>query len=155
MLAAFVSLTLIVSPANRPEEKEKELPEAAQKELKKLEGKWKATKLVVEGREEEPKGPDGQEVAIEFKARKFLLGGEELFTVAALDPSTTPKILDFKALKDMGEIGKGKTYEGIYKLDGDTLVIALYIGEGQKRPEKFESAEGSKVVVVTFQREKK
>jgi uncharacterized protein (TIGR03067 family) len=154
MLATLLSLSLIVSPANRPEEKEKELPEAAQKELKKLEGKWKATKLVVEGREEEPQ-MDGRDVIVEFKARKFLLADKDLFQVATLDPTTNPKLLDFKAVMDMGEISKGKTYEGIYKLDGDTLVVALYIGEGQKRPEKFESAEGSRVVVVTFQREKK
>ncbi len=147
-MSALLAVLLLVPVADA---KEKELSEAGKKELKKLEGKWKATEVLVEGKEETP--PESESI-VEFKGRKFLLGGNELFDVAALDPSTAPKILDFKALRDMGEIKKDTTYEGIYKLDGDTLVVALYIGEGSKRPDKFESAKDSKVVVVTFKKEK-
>ena len=49
---------------------------------------------------------DVDAMVVEFKARKFLFLGEDLFEVAALDPSTDPKLLDFKALKDMGELKK-------------------------------------------------
>jgi uncharacterized protein (TIGR03067 family) len=79
----------------------------------------------------------------------------EFFEVAAMDPSTTPKILDLKALLDEGPLTKGSVVEAIYKLDGDDLTIALYIGEGKKRPEKFESEKESMVIVVTLKREKK
>jgi len=152
MLAAIVAVSLAVSPAFAAEEKE--LSEAAQKELKQFQGKWKAVKVIEDGREQEPKMGD-QDVFIEFKDRKFHLGDKEVFSVSALDPSTTPKCLDFTSVVDMGELTKGKVYEGIYKLDGDTLTLALYIGEGQKRPDKFESEKDSKIVVVTFEREKK
>lgn len=149
MIAMILALSLVVPTADA---KEKELSDAAKKELKKLEGGWKATEIIVEGKEETP--PDADTV-VTFKGRKFLFGDKELFDIANLDPSTDPKCLDFKALADMGEIQKGTVYEGIYKLDGDTLKLALYIGEGQKRPAKFEAPKDSKTVVVTFKRENK
>lgn len=150
-MSALVAVLMVV-PFAPVSAKDKELSAEGKKELTKLEGKWKVTKVVVDGNEIEPK-MDGSDVIIEFKKGKFLLNGAEFFDVAALDPSTTPKLLDFKALADMGEIAKGTTYEGIYKLDGDTFEFALYLGEG-KRPEKLESAKDSKVVVATLKREK-
>jgi uncharacterized protein (TIGR03067 family) len=152
MFAAILALSFAAAPL---EEKEKPLPEAAQKDLKKLEGKWKATKAVANGNEE---GGD-KEIFVEFKGRKVIVteGGKEMefFEVATLDPSTTPKLIDLKALVDMGPISKGTVYESIYKVDGDDLSIAIYFGEGKKRPEKFESEKDSLVALVTFKREKK
>lgn len=135
------------------EEKEKELTEAANKELKALEGKWRPTKMTIDGTD--IPAPEGDDGLIEFKARKFLLGGKDFFDVTSLDPSADPKLIDFKGLQDMGDISKGTTYEAIYKLDKNTFTIALYFGSGQKRPDKFESGKDSKVALVTFEREKK
>src|SRR5262245_33751714 len=101
-MSALVAVLLFVPIANA---KDKELSAEAKKELTKLEGKWKATKLVVDGNETEPQ-MDGADVIVEFKKEKFLLAGKEFFDVAALDPSTKPKLLDFKALTSMGEISK-------------------------------------------------
>jgi len=148
MLAAIMLLTLS-APADPPK-----LSEAAEKELKKLEGKWKAVKAVANGNEETPM-MDGADVVIEFKGRKLLLNDKEVLEVAALDPSTDPKILDVKALVDMGGLRKDTVLEAIYKLDGDTLMLALHMGEAKKRPDKFESEKDSGVVVVTLKREKK
>jgi uncharacterized protein (TIGR03067 family) len=150
MIAAFPALSLAASAADEPK-----LSETAQKELKKFEGKWKAAKVVLNGTTEN----DGKEVFVEFKGRKIIVTADgkemEFFEVAALDPSVTPKILDLKAQVDMGPLTKGTVYEAIYKLNGDDLSLAIYFGEGKKRPEKFESEKDSNVVVVTFQREKK
>lgn len=44
---------------------------------------------------------------------------------------------------------KGKTLQGIYKLDGDTLTVAFAEAE---RPKGFESKEGSKVVVAVMKK---
>ena len=152
MFAAILALSFAAAP---PEEKEKPLPEAARKDLKKLEGKWKAVKASVNGNEE---GGD-KEIFVEFKGRKITVtdDGKELefFEVATLDPSTTPKLIDLKALQDMGPITKGTVYEAIYKVDGDDMSLAIYFGEGRKRPEKFESEKDSLVAAVTFKREKK
>jgi uncharacterized protein (TIGR03067 family) len=148
-MSALVAVLLLV-PVNA---KDKELSAEGKKELAKLQGKWKATKVVLNGNEVGPQ-MDGNDVIIEFKKQKFLLNGNEAFDVAMLEPTTTPKLLDLKALSDMGDIAKDATYEGIYKLDGDTLEIALYLGATGNRPSKFESEKDSKIVVVTFKKEK-
>jgi uncharacterized protein (TIGR03067 family) len=152
MFAAIVTLSL-AAPAV-PDDKEKPLPEAAQKELKKLEAKWKAVKAVTNGQEE----TEGKEISVQFKGRKVIVTDDgkemEFFEVAALDPSATPKLLDLKSLVDMGQITKGAVFEAIYKIDGDELTIAIYVGADKKRPEKFESEKDSMVVVVTLKREK-
>ena len=56
MFAAFLALCVIATTADEPK-----LSEAAQKEVKKLEGKWKAVKAVTSGLEETPE-MDGAEV---------------------------------------------------------------------------------------------
>jgi uncharacterized protein (TIGR03067 family) len=148
MFAAFVALSLAASPAEPPK-----LSEAAEKELKKFQGKWKAEKVVVNGKEETPT-MDGADVFLGFKDRKIALGDKELFEINALDPSTDPKIIDLKALASMGEITKDTVYESIYKFDGDALILAVHIGEGKTRPAKFESLKDSNVVLVTLKRVK-
>jgi len=148
MFAAFVALSLTAAPAEPPK-----LSEAAEKELKKFQGKWKAEKAVTNGNEETPM-TDGAEVYLEFKGRKLLLNGKEVMEVDALDPSTDPKILDLKALADMGGLRKDTVVESIYKFDGDSLVLAVHIGETKKRPDKFESPKDSNVVLVTLKKVK-
>jgi uncharacterized protein (TIGR03067 family) len=148
MFAALVALTLSAPAAEEPK-----LTEAAKKDLKALQGKWKAVKAVTNGDEELPT-MDGNDVVLEFKERKVLLNDKEVLVIATLDPSTDPKILDIKALADTGPLRKGTVLEAIYKLDGDALTLAVYVGEGKKRPEKFESPKDSGVVVVTLKREK-
>ena len=49
--------------------------------------------------------------------------------------------------------GAGPTLTGIYKRDGDTLTLAF--GPDGERPAKFESADGSKVMLMVLKRKKK
>lgn len=152
MFAALVALTLSAPAA--AEDKEKPLPEAAQKELKKLDGKWKGVKLVVNEAEQTDPEVDGAAVVLEFKGRKILFQDKDLLEIADLDPATDPKCLDLKALRDLGGISKGTVYEAVYKLDGDTLTIALNVNDSKSRPSKFESPKDSNVAVVTLKKEK-
>ena len=149
MIAALLTLTFVVAAADEPK-----LTEAAQKELKKFEGKWRAVKAITNGNEETPE-MDGQEVVVEFQGRKAVVNGKEFFEIATLDPSTNPKCIDLKSLVEQGQIAKGAVFESIYKFDGDDLVMAIHMGGDKKRPAKFESEKDSGVVVVTMKREKK
>jgi uncharacterized protein (TIGR03067 family) len=151
MFAAFVALSLTVPVANPT--KEKDLPEAAQKDLKKLEGKWKAVKLVANEEEDTPTR-DGADIFVTFKAHKVTIEGVNSFQITEIDPTTDPKVIDFKALEDKSGITKDTVYEAIYKLDGETLTIAVYIGAGNKRPQKFESPKDSSIMVITLKRTK-
>ena len=147
----FAAVALCVFAASAEEPK---LTEDARKEVKKLEGKWKAVKAVTNGLEETPE-MDGAEVVVEFKGRKAVVNGKEFMEIAALDPSTDPKCIDLKAVVEQGQIQKGTVFESIYKFDGEDLVLAIHIGADKKRPAKFESEKDSGVVVVTLRREKK
>jgi uncharacterized protein (TIGR03067 family) len=154
MLTTLVALAL-VTPADPPKEKDPAFTDTAKKELKRLEGTWKASKLVREGNEEESPKMGGEEVVITFKGHMMQLNGKDFLAITALDPSTDPKCIDYKAVADSGPVTKGTVFEAIYKLNGDTLLLALHPDGGTNRPAKFESPKDSKVIVVTFQREKK
>jgi uncharacterized protein (TIGR03067 family) len=56
---------------------------------------------------------------------------------------------------EMGQLRKDAVLEAIYKLDGDTLMMAVHVGEAKKRPDKFESPKDSNVVFITLKLEKK
>jgi uncharacterized protein (TIGR03067 family) len=67
-----------------------------------------------------------------------------------VDPKKDPAEIDL-----MGRGGKKDSpFPGIYKLDGDTLTICILKG-GATRPTKFESPEGSELILMTFKRAKK
>lgn len=70
-------------------------------------------------------------------------------TTIVLDPDAQPPAID--VLPDGGP-SRDQRVLGIYRLEGDTLTIAM-ADAGQPRPTSFESPEGSRVTVQTFRRE--
>src|SRR5262245_47933877 len=96
MLATLLALALATPGA--PEDKPKELTEAAKKDLQKLEGVWKAVKGIKDGVEETDAPADGADLAIEFKGRTMLLKGKEFFEITGLDTTTDPKCIDCKTV---------------------------------------------------------
>jgi uncharacterized protein (TIGR03067 family) len=62
------------------------------------------------------------------------------------------KTIDLKTKP--GGLFKGRSMPGIYKFDGDKLVICLNT-ETQDRPSKYEAPERSPIMLLTFVREKK
>ena len=67
-----------------------------------------------------------------------------------IDTTKTPATID---IKPKGGTYDGKTLLGIAKLDGDALTVA-FAEPGKDRPTKFESAEGSGVVVAVHKKAK-
>ena len=68
-----------------------------------------------------------------------------------LDPAAKPKAMDVTGTEGPN---KGKTFPAIYQLDGDALKIC-YDLSGKARPTEFKTAEGTRLFLVTYEREKK
>jgi uncharacterized protein (TIGR03067 family) len=126
----------------------KEPPEAAKKELKSLEGKWRVAKFLHSDRETTP-GEGDDAVVVEFKGNTIDFAGSATGVVVELDPTTDPKCLDFKGLYK-----KDTVYESVYKRDGDTLTWAIYHGQGKNRPTAFDKPTAPGLMVIVLNRVK-
>jgi uncharacterized protein (TIGR03067 family) len=151
MLTTLV-LFALSAPTDPPKEKAKELPAEALKELKKLEGKWRLVKAANGDREAEAK--ECESIHFLFKGAELtMVSGDKMETirVTAIDATTDPKCIDLtETRRDKTE----RTVEGIFKLDGDTLQLALSLPkEGKNRPTGFEKP-GERTMVWTLKRVK-
>lgn len=145
MFAAFIGISLITPSAEPP----KELPEAAQKELKRLQGKWKVEKMATDGKEFTPDKED--ELIVEIKGRKWSFTGQEKAEIVLIDTTTNPKCLDMKSVEKARE---GVVDEGVYELEGDTLKVCWYQGKGKKRPTSFATPKERDTILCILRRVK-
>ena len=117
---------------------------------KKLQGTWTATKAERDGKAADDVvghrlSFTGNRFQIQSKDGKLLYAG-----IVREDPSAKPAAIDFEHTE--GAL-KGKTWKGIYALDGDTLTTcdnAPNLDKG--RPAVFEAKSGSGYVLITFKR---
>jgi uncharacterized protein (TIGR03067 family) len=121
------------------------------KELARFEGTWKWVVLEAEKTklsEEELKHP-----RLKIMGDKFTVT-EESGTFSGtfkVDPSKKPKTIDVTVTDGQD---KGKTYLGIYELEGDTYKVCVD-PEGKNRPTEFAIKPGSGHVLEVLKREKK
>jgi uncharacterized protein (TIGR03067 family) len=147
----FVTLLLasLTVPADPP--KEKEFSPETKKELKRFEGKWRLVKRLVNEGETEIKG---RELTAVFKGAGiiFLSAGsdkQEMLEITSIDPGTDPKCIDLL------EPQSNQSIEGVYKIDGETMQLAIAVPLGEKlRPVSFKKPKDPRIVVWTLQREK-
>ncbi len=138
----FTATCLLLAIAAPPE-----FSEQAQKELKALEGEWVAVGLAHDGKEREL--TDDEQVVITIKDGKFTHPSLGSGQVVALDPTTDPKIVDFKMLR---EPPSGVINEAIYKLERDTLTVVMYLGDDKRRPASFEVPTDARTLRFTLKR---
>jgi uncharacterized protein (TIGR03067 family) len=126
--------------------------QAAEDAQKPLQGTWTATKAARDGQAAD----DVVGHRLSLTGTRFQIqseDGQPLYAgTVRVDPSATPAAIDF-AHTD-GAL-KGKVWQGIYALDGDTLTIcdnAPNLAKG--RPAAFEATRGSGYVLITFTRAK-
>lgn len=115
----------------------------AKAEPGKIEGNWIVEKYIQGGKEDENrKGShftfkDG-EVSVQEEGGKGI--------AYKVDPKANPATLDLTFIA---------VIPAIYKVDGDTLTICFPKGKKGERPKKFESPEGSEIVLMILKRDKK
>jgi uncharacterized protein (TIGR03067 family) len=120
-------------------------------DVKALEGTWIIDAATLDGRDH----------IDDFKGMKLILKGKD-YTIQfaensdkgtfTINTEKSPKWIDIKT----GEKGPffGKMLPGIYKLDGDTLVLCLH-GDGKTRPGEFDAPSKTRNMLLTYKREKK
>jgi uncharacterized protein (TIGR03067 family) len=114
-----------------------------------LQGTWTATKAERDGKAAD----DVVGHRLSFTGNRFQIlskDGKPLYAgTVRVNPSAKPWTIDF----DHTEALKGKTWKGIYVLDGDTLTICDDAPNlDQRRPVSFETKSGSGYELITFKR---
>jgi uncharacterized protein (TIGR03067 family) len=121
-------------------------------EYKALVGKYRIEKVLL----------GGNDITEHLKEMKFDIrdGGKYTAQVGELvddatftvDPAKKPMEMD---VKPNGGPQKGKLVKVIYKLEGDTLTMCYDHEKSENRQSKFESKDGTTVLLITYKREKK
>jgi uncharacterized protein (TIGR03067 family) len=114
-----------------------------------LEGTWDLVSLERDGKDVKPKG----EKAIMTGDKGVVKVGDKVIVAATykLDPSKKPKAVDITYTE--GD-NKGKTFKGIYQLDGDMLKICRGGSPDDERPTEFKSKPDSGGVLAVYTRAK-
>jgi uncharacterized protein (TIGR03067 family) len=119
---------------------------AAEKEKKGLQGMWIMISREIAGKKTEGEKLGESQWTFEGDTIKVRFQGKEAPEMSYdLDPGKNPKVIDMTSSQT-----KMKGI-GIYKLDGDTLTVAVSPAE---RPKEWVSMEDSKVAVLVFKRAK-
>jgi uncharacterized protein (TIGR03067 family) len=135
--------TLVIAGAS-------DLSGPAGKELRLLQGEWLLRRIEANGNKIE-RADDEAKIVMKIKGDKMLVEGEAKVAIVAIDPSTNPKCMDLKIL-DKGR--DGRVDEAIYKIEGDTLTICVYLGQGRQRPLNFETPKQADTILVVLKRVK-
>ena len=124
----------------------------AAKEIEKLQGDWKVTHLVYNGKDM----TDRFGLSFVFKGDTATLQGDNAVLKEypklkfKLDTSTTPKLADVTVVGGTQDVA---TLEGIYELKGDDLQICLKVF-AQDRPGDFTAEGGSSNALLKLKRQK-
>lgn len=119
-------------------------------DAKMLEGKWKPVKAELAGQ------PVGDEVlkiiSLKMDGSKYevFVGDEPDRGTYTVDETTTPKMMTVVGTEG---VNHGKTFPAIYELKGDVLRICYDLSE-KKTPTEFKSTAGTKLYLVTYERQK-
>jgi uncharacterized protein (TIGR03067 family) len=140
------------APKSEKDGKEKETKEEAA--VKELQGRWKVAGLEAEGKK--AGADDVKGMSWTFDGKK-ITGKDAHGTTKmsfTLRPDKDPKEIDLLGLD--GE-GKGKTAEGIYKLEKGVLTICLRdpANANKGRPKEFSTEANSGLGIITLEKEKK
>ena len=136
MTPTLVALALAVA-APLPKDKPKSAPGP-------IEGRWVVESYVAGGQAEAMRAG----MHLTFDGKSVVVAEEKGADVAyTARPKADPPEIDLTAGKDL--------IPGIYKVEGDTLLLCFPKAGGMGRPARFESPAGTTVVLMTLKRDKK
>jgi RNA polymerase sigma factor (sigma-70 family) len=121
-------------------------------DLEAIRGTWAVASVEFQGGE----SPDADQVkkarwVIDGKEISVELAGEARKSSFTLDPDADPKAIDLVPLGGP-ENEKGKTFRGIYKIEGDELTLCLAGPADAARPGRFATEPGTGNTMFTLKR---
>jgi uncharacterized protein (TIGR03067 family) len=125
----------------------------AKKDQQALQGTWK----VVSGERAGKVQDQAKEHTMTFDKDTFTIKrGDDVIVKGTfkLDPSKSPKTIDMKVTEGHNEQDKGKEVHGIYELTKDGLKWCTDEPGGDSRPKEFATKEGTKHMLITFEKSK-
>jgi uncharacterized protein (TIGR03067 family) len=127
-------------------------PEAAKKDLKKLQGTWQLSSEIQNGTEQAPEYIKSITLSFDKKGGWILFKEDRVLYKGStkLDPTKKPKEIDFTLTTD--DENKGREVRGIYELKGDSFRLCWSLEND--RPTALESKEGSGNTYSQFVRAK-
>ncbi len=123
-----------------------------QTDLERLQGEWVMAGLEIREELLPAKKLTGTTLVIKKDKYTTIVKKKEFPTTFTLDPKQDPKHIDMM-IPD--EAGTPHLSKGIYKIDGDQLVICRSQAPGGERPRNFVSSLTNDVFVVTWERKAK
>jgi RNA polymerase sigma factor (sigma-70 family) len=147
---AIVHHTVAAEPA-RADEQDK-TADKAKEDKDAILGDWKVAEVEVDGKDGAgtQKGEEFKGAMMTITADKIVLkrGEKSIDLGYQLDPAAKPKAIDL-------DNGIGKSWMGVYSLDGNTLKICWPREPGGDRPAEVGTKEGSNSYLVVLKREGK
>ena len=120
-------------------------------DLKVLQGTWSITDAMLAGRDHID---DFKEMKLKVTGDQYEVGFGMVWEKGTLklDSAKKPKQIDLTTTKE-GTF-KGRNLPGIYELKDDTIVLCIE-ADKTERPAKFEAPEKTRLMLLTFKRDKK
>jgi uncharacterized protein (TIGR03067 family) len=138
--------------------------DAVKTALKRFQGSWLTVKIIADGQDFSPgvaKGAErgkgkqddntDEDIEIYDGDKCTLVRNNQKFTESVI--TIDPKKNTIDASHVSGPF-KGRTFQGIYKLEGDTLSFCYAIEKGKERPTTFECKAGSGTALIVLKRQK-
>jgi uncharacterized protein (TIGR03067 family) len=149
-MSKLVSVLLLLAGTTGNVRHADEFSKEEKKELDQLQGEWLVKEMARAGKTQEAAGV---KLVLEIKDAKWIFTGQHKGDFVAFHTNTDPKGYDIKRAEKGLE---GQIQEGIYKIEGDTLILCFYQGKDKFRPTRFEAPESQPdTILVTLKRAKK
>jgi uncharacterized protein (TIGR03067 family) len=117
-----------------------------------LVGEWEATALTIRGEFINVKAGDSIRFVFESDGTyRYLSGGRPTREAGSytVESKATPATLDLSTTRD-GKLDS--SFQGIYRITGDTLTLAMAPKDEEDRPTKFESPKDRSIILWEFKR---
>jgi uncharacterized protein (TIGR03067 family) len=118
-------------------------------DLANLKGTWKIIFYQKDGIEESAEQLAKRSL-LTFDGTDYRFGDGATGKIASIDPTTSPKAIDYRAGSDID----GADERAIYSIDGDKFMDCIAFGNNE-RPREFVSRKGSGHVLIKYMRVKK